>query len=295
MVFVAVDAAQIEARVLAWLVDEAELCEAFSNNEDVYSTFAGAVFNEPVKKMSGDSPEARRMRDLRTIGKTAILGLGYRMGASCFRDRLKIQATSAVETMFANERELNVTCWNIVNQYRKRYPKISAFWREVEEAFRDAVLTGNEQAVGKVIIRPETDRVSIQLPSGRNIVYLSPGISEHKKLINYIDKSGEIKNFTAGGTQITYCGKELHGGVLTENIVQGIARDLLVHTISETEQKGHKVVLHIHDEIIAITPETQAESTCDDMITAWRNVPVWANGLVLDAEGAYGKNLLEIR
>lgn len=295
MALVAVDAAQIEARVLAWLVDEEELSKAFANNEDVYSTFAGAVFNEPVKKMSGDSPEARRMRDLRTIGKTAILGLGYRMGASCFRNRLKVQAASAVETMFASERELNVACRDIVNQYRNRYKKISAFWCEIEEAFREAILTGAEQKVGKVSIHPETDRISIGLPSGRRIVYLSPRISEQEKRISYIDKSGETRNFMAEGSRMTYCGKELHGGVLTENIVQGIARDLLVNAIFETEKKGHRVIIHIHDEIIAITPESQAKLTVNDMISAWRNVPDWAPELVLDAEGTYGKNLLDIK
>ena len=295
MALVAVDAAQIEARVLAWLVDEEELCVAFANNEDVYSTFAGAVFNEHVEKMSGDSPEAKRMNNLRVIGKTAILGLGYRMGASRFRDQLKIQAASAVETMFSNEQELNVACKDIVTQYRGRYQRISALWKEIEDAFRDSILDGTERSVGKVIIKPGNGRISIALPSGRNIVYLSPRISEQKKLISYIGKSGISESFTADTPQITYCGKELHGGILTENIVQGIARDLLVNAIFETEKKGHRVILHIHDEIIAITPESQAKLTLNDMISAWRNVPDWAQGLVLNAEGIYGKNLLDIK
>lgn len=295
MALVAVDAAQIEARVLAWLVDEEELCVAFANNEDVYSTFAGAVFNEHVEKMSGDSPEAKRMNNLRAIGKTAILGLGYRMGASRFRDQLKIQAASALETMFSNEQELNVAYKDIVTQYRGRYQRISALWKEIEDAFRDSILDGTERSVGKVIIKPGNGRISIALPSGRNIVYLSPRISEQKKNISYIGKSGIPGSFTADTPQITYCGKELHGGILTENIVQGIARDLLVNAIFETGKKGHRVILHIHDEIIAITPESQAESTLNDMISAWRNVPDWAPELVLDAEGTYGKNLLDIK
>lgn len=295
MALVAVDAAQIEARVLAWLVDEEELSEAFASNEDVYSTFAGAVFNEHVEKMSGDSPEAKRMSNLRAIGKTAILGLGYRMGTARFRDQLKIQAVSAVEAMFRNEQKLNAACGDIVHQYRNRYKRISAFWCEIEKAFREAILTEAEQKVGKVTIRPGADRVSIVLPSGRRIVYLSPRITEQEKRISHIDRSGGIRTFMAEGPRMTYCGKELHGGVLTENIVQGIARDLLINAIFETEKKGHRIILHIHDEIIAITPESQVGSTLNDMIGAWRSVPDWAQGLVLDAEGIYGKNLLEIK
>lgn len=276
-------------------MSEKELCEAFANNEDVYSSFAGTVFNEHVGKMSGDSPEAKRMRNLRIIGKTAILCLGYRMGTSCFRDRLKVQTASVVEAMFRNEQELNMACWDIITQYRNRYQRIFAFWKEIEEALRDSILDGTERTLGKVTIKPGNGRISITLPSGRDIVYLSPQISEQKKHISYIEKWGENRNFIADGLQITYCGKELHGGVLTENIVQGIARDLLVNAIFETERRGHRVILHIHDEIIAWAPESQAESTKNDMVNAWRSVPDWAKELVLDAEGIYGKNLLEIK
>ena len=90
-------------------------------------------------------------------------------------------------------------------------------------------------------------------------------------------------------------GKNLHGGLLTENVVQAIARDLLVRVILECEKAGIPIVLHIHDEVIACVPEVQAEQAMETMIQIWRTVPQWAEGLVLDAEGVIGTNLAELK
>lgn len=69
-VLVAVDACQIEARILAWITGEKILCDAFAAGKDIYSEFASATFNEHVEKAYGDTPEAKRMNGLRTVGKT---------------------------------------------------------------------------------------------------------------------------------------------------------------------------------------------------------------------------------
>ena len=70
---VAVDAAQIEARLTAWLAGEMSLLEQFANGEDVYRNFAAEIFQ--VK----DAREISKTQ--RFVGKTYILGLGFGMGA----------------------------------------------------------------------------------------------------------------------------------------------------------------------------------------------------------------------
>ena len=80
-----------------------------------------------------------------------------------------------------------------------------------------------------------------------------------------------------------------------ENVVQAIARDLLVRVILECEKAGIPIVLHIHDEVIACVPEDQAGQAMEKMIQIWRTVPQWAEGLVLDAEGVIGTNLAELK
>lgn len=66
-----------------------------------------------------------------------------------------------------------------------------------------------------------------------------------------------------GGTSITYTGittarrwgqLETYGGKLVENIVQAIARDLLVTSMHAVAQARHKIVMHAHDEIVIDEP-----------------------------------------
>jgi hypothetical protein len=74
------DSAQIEARVLAWFAREERLLEAFRAGRDVYCEFASVFFGRPIGKA-----DARE----RQVGKTAILGLGYGMGAKKFAANLR--------------------------------------------------------------------------------------------------------------------------------------------------------------------------------------------------------------
>ena len=90
-------------------------------------------------------------------------------------------------------------------------------------------------------------------------------------------------------------GKNLHGGLLTENVVQAIARDLLVRVILECEKAGIPIVLHIHDEVIACVPEVQAEQAMEKNDSNMENGSQWAEGLVLDAEGVIGTNLAGLK
>jgi len=67
---VIVDAAQIEARALAWIAGQDDLVQGFANNGDVYSEFASTLFGVPVWKNSGD----KEIDVMRGFGKDGILG-----------------------------------------------------------------------------------------------------------------------------------------------------------------------------------------------------------------------------
>ena len=75
----------------------------------------------------------------------------------------------------------------------------------------------------------------------------------------------------------------LGDGKLVENIVQAIARDLLVHAMHQVTEARFRIVMHVHDEIIIDHPigTGSVEEVCQLMA----QTPTWAAGLPLDADG----------
>ena len=105
------DLSNIEARMLAWLAKEQDLLDSFAAGEDVYSNFASQIYNRPITKE--DKLE-------RYVGKTAILGLGYGMGAHKYQAILA-QGSPAIDVT-------QNTALGIVAQYRAMYPNIPQLW-----------------------------------------------------------------------------------------------------------------------------------------------------------------------
>ena len=66
-----------------------------------------------------------------------------------------------------------------------------------------------------------------------------------------------------------------------ENIVQGIARDLLAYGMVQLEQKGLTIVIHVHDEVVVEVREESVAKVCQLLATK----PDWAEGLPLRADG----------
>src|SRR6202022_2026649 len=70
------DYAQIEARVILWLAGDKEGLDLFRTGADIYSDMASSIYRRPIAKDT--DPDARQ------LGKVAILGLGFGMGAKKF-------------------------------------------------------------------------------------------------------------------------------------------------------------------------------------------------------------------
>ncbi len=79
------------------------------------------------------------------------------------------------------------------------------------------------------------------------------------------------------------------GGSICENVIQAIARDLLMWWILEMERHGLTAVLDVHDEIVTVLLEETAEQALELMITIMCTQPDWAAGLPLGAEGSLSK------
>lgn len=275
---VLVDSAQIEARVLVWLAGCAKLVKGFANNEDIYSDFATTLFGSEVRKpRKDDSKElAFDLTIKRGFGKDAILGSGYGMGSNKFYSRCL--ENKSLRPLFDNKTYTFSFVDQLISTYRSMYKEVPNFWRTIEGKFRYVVQNpDNEVGYGKLELGLEKDllrfwndngTVNIQLPSSRILFYPHAAYS--------------VKSV---GKELRYEHGHLWGGTLTENVVQAIARDLLVTWIRNVELEGIPVVHHVYDEIIGMVPIEEAGEAQKTIEEIMCTVPDWAEGLPLAAEG----------
>ena len=240
--------------MLAWLAREQDLLDSFAAGEDVYSNFAGQIYNKLITK--DDKLE-------RYVGKTAILGLGYGMGANKYKAILA-QGTPSIDVTQS-------TALGIVSQYRAMYPNIPQLW-----------------AIGKQLLFYMLDQTSSSYSYGplqvaSNALKLPNGMYLQYPKLRY--SSGEFV-YDSGRTGIT----RTHGPRLVENIIQALARIVItdqmlaIHKLPEVE-----VVLTVHDEIIAIGSDLKANETLQKIMAIMKKPPTWCAELPLDAEGTHSK------
>ena len=113
----------------------------------------------------------------------------------------------------------------------------------------------------------------IILPSGRRLAYVKPRIGENQF-------GGESVTYEGVGGTKKWERLESYGPKFVENIVQAISRDILMHAMKMLST--YRIVAHVHDEvIIEADPQTSVTEVCKQM----SQVPPWAKGLLLDADG----------
>jgi DNA polymerase len=270
------DLSAIESRVLGWVAGCETLLDVFRRGLDTYKAFAVYLFHKPYEEIT------KAERDL---SKPAMLGAGYRLGGGNevgeYPDVKKTGLWGYGESMgikMSQEEALYA-----VNVFREVYLEIVQLWYDLERAVFEAMRTQAPQRVGMLQIDIKPPFLRIRLPSGRYLHYLRPRIEN----VTMKTKDGPVqrKNLTYEGYDLknNWTRLSTHGGKLTENIVQAIARDILAVGIANAKKAGFSIVGHVHDEIIALEPE-HTMLTVEDLEHCMTDMPAWAN-LPLRAEG----------
>ena len=260
-VIVVADSAQIEARVLAWLAGQTDIVQAFANKEDVYKLMASAIYGVPVDQVTSDQ---------RFIGKICVLGLGYGMGPNKLQQTLKQGVMGPPVDISLEE------CRRIVNIYRLRNYKIRQLWKIMDDIIV-SMITGTHGEFGPLTY----GKGYIQLPNGL--------------FLQYYDLRGEVEVHhddlvVHEATYLTRQGRrKIYGGLLTENVVQALARCIIADQMLEISKK-YRVVTMTHDEIVVVCPEKDADKCLADMLKVMSTAPEWAEGLPLAAEGGWDIN-----
>jgi DNA polymerase I-like protein with 3'-5' exonuclease and polymerase domains len=268
-VVVACDSSQIEARLVAYLAGQGDLIQSFREGRDVYSEFASDVYNRKITK--ADKVE-------RHVGKTCILGLGYGMGAPKFQHSL---ATGFISVKI-DENEAQ----QIVNLYRNKYHRIQAFWNRCNSALNGLVAG----ASGEMCDLISYDAEGIILPNGLRIQY--PALRRGANGFEYINDPRTYRKFirdrVMGDTpEIPWT--KLYGGKVVENITQAVARIVVSEQMTKIGRR-YPVALQVHDEIVCVVPEKQADACKEYMMHVMSTPPKWAPDLPVACEADVGVN-----
>jgi DNA polymerase len=78
-----------------------------------------------------------------------------------------------------------------------------------------------------------------------------------------------------------------YGGLLCENNTQAICRDIMALAMIRCERAGYPIVLHTHDEIVS--ERRVGEGSFDEFVKLLVEVPPWATGFPIAADGWEGK------
>jgi DNA polymerase len=289
------DLAQIEPRVLAYLADYENLLEIFTSGQDAYASFGAQMFNIPGLTKTSHS-------DLRQSAKSALLGCGYGMGWASFSAQLLTGFLGAPPTLYTKDfaKQLGVTeqtvadflAWEknlellgkiphtcttkellihalaakeIINKYREAAYPVVGFWNLCNSLIKHSLSEGKPYQHKCLTFEKER----IILPSGL--------------ALRYPDLRLENAQWVYGSDS-----KKLYGGKLTENIVQAVARCVMTDGMLRIQEK-YPCVLTVHDEVVALVPEDDAEEAEKWVLAQMVMDPEYMKGIPLDAEASSAK------
>lgn len=248
---VVADSAQIELRVNAWFAGQEETLRALRDGIDLYRSFAASFFDVPPNEVT---------KDARSYAKAVILGCGYGMGHKKFvhycasgplgLDPIRISTENALAT---------------ITHYRTTHNAIAAKWKELDQVVNLMSIPGMSHQLGCLQVLHE----ELKLPNGNSMYYPE---------LEYTEE-GWIYNKSKGP-------RKLYGAKLCENICQALARIIVTEQMLKADQiPGNRVVGMVHDEILCLAPEGQAEDTLTQLLQIMSTPPDWAQNLPLAAEG----------
>jgi DNA polymerase len=269
------DFSGIESRVLAWLAMQhdkvaqwARFDQTRDPDDDPY-VIIGRALGHPEETV-------------RAKGKICDLAFGYQGGKGSY-------ANFAPEDDAASEEQIEA----FKLAWRARHPEIVQFWKGIERAAINA-LRRSPQVIhyGRLTLqcdcRAGLRYLFITLPSGRVISYPSVTLIRGKfdqPAVMFMDNA-------LGKWAEANHGRGAYGGLFTENIVSGIARDLLAAAMLRLESAGYKIPLHVHDEIVAELPE--GVGSVEEFKRLIEMVPDWAEGLPIAAKVRNGPRWAEV-
>ena len=269
--FGAGDFSMIETCVLLALAGQHDKCGLIADGVEIYRDMAATIYgldHEAFLSVSKDELTLEQQQQRRT-GKNTVLGCGYSMGPDTFRRRYLRHMPNEEAESFARE--------TVYTHYRQKWaPRVPKLWLDLERTARRAMLRPGVTAKAECGISYKLETKAglpclvCQLLNGKHIHYMNARVSADRT-----DRWGYPVWTYWAYRKGQWREIEPYGGQLTENVVQALARELLVDAMFRFEQRGFPVVMHCHDEIVVEHPKI-TEALIQEIMEERSS---WANGL----------------
>lgn len=287
--FIDADLNAIENRVLGWLANCEKILRVFRLGRDPYIDFATYLFHMPYDDLfaeykAGDSSK-------RTISKPGVLGCGYMLGPGEERYN-HVTGEKEATGLLGYAWNMQVTEFTAeqsklsVETFRREFEEVKDYWYGIERAAKKCIRSGREVEFGHVRFDRKGPFMRMILPSGRALHYCRPRIEDVRA------PWGEIKptiTYESLNDKKQWVRETTHPGKLTENADQAISRDLLAHGMKLAARRGLDLRIHVHDQLVGLVKEDEAEAKLKVLIECMEDQPRWAKGLPLGSNGFISK------
>lgn len=256
---VVVDSANIEARVVDTLAGEHEAVEVYRKADrkegpDIYCYMASKRYGRPITK--ADVQE-------RQFGKVLKLACGFGMGGGKFRETARQWGLPPMAEDDAA---------SAVEDYRRAHPMVVKLWYRAGDALDDIRL-GRSKSID---------------PAGLLVTCANGIFMPHGLTIKYPNLRKEGGEWVYDSGRIT--GTRIYGGKVIENVVQSIARAIVMEQSLEVVNRHPcaRLALSVHDEAVYVVPEAEAETVAKTAFEVFSTPPAWWPDVPLSAEAHVG-------
>jgi DNA polymerase len=240
----------IENYLSLYYAGDKEQLARIEKGESPYLIFGEKMYGEKVTK--ADSRYS--------FMKMSVLGFGYGAGAKKFSMINRIDERTAVQLHEG---------WKKVNA------PIVAMWYHFSDAFNSAAVRRVAMTAHGFLFEPlgADHDVKITLHDGHVLYYR--GLEVHR------DEKGRL--------QVMRDKKTMHGGLITENLMQATCARLLCRALVACEKAGLSVVLHIYDSIMIESDIGCKKASAMYLKTIMCDAPPWGKDMKLAVDIHAGK------
>ena len=270
------DLSQIEARLTAWFCRQEDLLQQFAEDREPYAQLGSSIFSQPIPNEPDWKAALKAWKVTyplyRFIGKTGVLGLGFRCGSTKFYNMVVSDARK-----FGMDMKALMAIWTpdlaqkSVDTYRTVNSRIRNMWHSLDQIIATAWMgVGDPVKIGPGGVI-EIGHGYVKGPGGLIMNYANPRLED-------------------GGYWYTYGRRvhKIHGGTLLENIIQFLDRIIIMNATLRLWDRGYQFRLNAHDELVFIVPDADVDNARRIILEEMRRRPAWGLNLPVDAECGKG-------